>query len=329
MGETRDTRPLRVLLVDDHPLFTEALRTLLVDDARLEVVATAKTGREALRLAKSAVVDVVLMDMSMPVLDGLAATRRLRALDPAPRVIAVSGHTDDLSRAAALEAGAAAFLSKADARENLGDTIVRVWRAGRVGSVQRLYQREGAGRPPRVRWALEETGTPYEWVVMTPEEGRLEEHARRHPLGRVPVLETADGLLFESAALCLHVADSHPERELIPAPGSFARGQVYQWAFFAMTELEPRLIGAYMARRGGDPGAAAKADQRLEKAWRALAAALVEGAYLVGGEFTIADVIVGGVLENARKFDLLPDDDHVLAYLARLDERPAKQRAYA
>ncbi len=194
--------------------------------------------------------------------------------------------------------------------------------------MQRLYQREGAGRPPRVRWALEETGAPYEWVVMTPEEGRLEEHARRHPLGRVPVLETADGLLFESAALCLHVADSHPESGLIPAPGAFARAQVYQWAFFAMTELEPAVVGAYVAGRGGDAEAAAKAEQRLGKAWNALAAALGEGAYLVGGEFTIADVVVGGVLESARKFDLLPDDDRVLAYLARLDERPAKQRAY-
>jgi len=164
---------------------------------------------------------------------------------------------------------------------------------------------------------------------MTPEEGRGEEHARRHPLGRVPVLETVDGLLFESAALCLHVADSSPDSGLIPEPGAFARGQVYQWAFFAMTELEPALVGAYVARRGGDAEAAAKAERRLAKAWDALAAALEQDAYLVDGEFTIADVIVGGVLESARRFDLLPDDERVLTYLARLDERPAKQRAYA
>jgi DNA-binding NarL/FixJ family response regulator len=124
--ETLDSRPVRVLIVDDHQLFTEALRTLLDRDERLVVAGTAKTGREAILLAKSERVDVVLMDMSMPVLDGLAATRRLLALDQPPRVIAVSGHTDDLSRAAALEAGAAAFLSKADAHENLGDTILEV-----------------------------------------------------------------------------------------------------------------------------------------------------------------------------------------------------------
>ena len=62
-------------------------------------------------------------------LDGVAATRRLRALDPPPCVIAVSGHTDGLSRAAALEAGAAAFLSKDDVCQTLGDTILAI--AGR------------------------------------------------------------------------------------------------------------------------------------------------------------------------------------------------------
>jgi len=121
-----DTLPVRVLIVDDHQLFSESLRTMLDRDGRLEVVGTAKTGREALQVAKAAAVDVVLMDMSMPVLDGVAATRRLLALDPAPRVIALSGHTDTLSRAAALEAGASAFLSKTDVHENLGDTIVEV-----------------------------------------------------------------------------------------------------------------------------------------------------------------------------------------------------------
>jgi DNA-binding NarL/FixJ family response regulator len=120
------TPPVRVLIVDDHELFSAALRTMLDRDERLEVVATAKTGREALQFVKSEEIDVVLMDMSMPVLDGVAATRRLLALDPAPRVIAVSGHTDSLSRAAALEAGAAAFLSKTDVHKDLGDTIVEV-----------------------------------------------------------------------------------------------------------------------------------------------------------------------------------------------------------
>jgi DNA-binding NarL/FixJ family response regulator len=117
---------IRVLIVDDHELFTQALTSTLAHDSRFEVVGTAKTGREAVQLAKTAEADVVLMDMSMPVLDGLAATRRLLALDPAPRVIALSGHTDSLSQAAALESGAAAFLSKSEPLDTLTETIVGV-----------------------------------------------------------------------------------------------------------------------------------------------------------------------------------------------------------
>ena len=117
---------IRVLIVDDHELFTHALTATLEQDARFSVVGTAKTGREAVRLAKTARADVVLMDMSMPVLDGLAATRRLLELVPPPRVIALSGHTDKLSQTAALESGASVFLSKSEPFDTLTETIVDV-----------------------------------------------------------------------------------------------------------------------------------------------------------------------------------------------------------
>lgn len=118
--------PIRVLIVDDHELFTHALTSTLDQDERFEVVGTAATGRDAVRAARSTPVDVVLMDMSMPKLDGLAATRRLLALEPAPRVIVLSGHTDRLSQTAALESGASVFLSKSEPFETLTETIVSV-----------------------------------------------------------------------------------------------------------------------------------------------------------------------------------------------------------
>ena len=194
--------------------------------------------------------------------------------------------------------------------------------------MQRLYQREGAGRPVRVRWALEEAGSPYDYIVMDLETGRGEEHARRHPLGRVPALETDDGTLFESAALCLHIADLNPQAGLIPATGTHERGEVYQWAFFAMTELEPAMVRTIVTRRGSDPDETAKAEARLRKAADVLARVLAARGYLVGDRFTIADVVVGGVLESARQYDVLPDSSTVRSYLERLDSRPAKQRAY-
>ena len=121
-----EATPIRVLVVDDHRLFTHALTTVLLQDGRFEVVGTAATGREAVTLAKNARADVVLMDMSMPVLDGPAATRKLRSHDPPPQVIALSGHTDELSRTAALDAGASAFVTKSEAFDELVATILEV-----------------------------------------------------------------------------------------------------------------------------------------------------------------------------------------------------------
>ena len=115
-----------MLVVDDHQLFTHALTMVLELDGRFAVVGTAATGREAVTLAKRAEADVVLMDMSMPILDGPAATRRLVALEHAPKVIALSGHTDRPSQTAALESGASVFLPKSTAFETLTDTIVGV-----------------------------------------------------------------------------------------------------------------------------------------------------------------------------------------------------------
>jgi len=179
-----------------------------------------------------------------------------------------------------------------------------------------------------VRWALEEVGAPYEYVVMDKEVGHGEEHARRHPLGRVPVLESDEGLLFESAALCLHIADLHPDAGLIPAIGTHERAQVYQWAFFAMTELEPAMLRAYSARRGTDADATAAAEASLVKVFDVLGSALDGNTYVMGDRFTVADIVVGGVCESARKYDVLPDSPNVRAYLEHLDTRPAKQRAY-
>jgi DNA-binding NarL/FixJ family response regulator len=119
--------PIRVLVVDDHELFTHALTAVLDQDGRFEVVGAAATGREAVKLARSTEAEVVLMDMSMPVLDGPAATRRLVALEHAPCVIALTGHQDRLSRAAALEAGAAAFVTKSESFDELVATILETY----------------------------------------------------------------------------------------------------------------------------------------------------------------------------------------------------------
>ncbi len=189
-----------------------------------------------------------------------------------------------------------------------------------------LYAREKAGRPSRVRWALEEAGAEYGQTVMTLEQGDSDEHRRRHPWGRVPVLQTEDGNLWESAALCLQIADLYPDAQLIPAVGSYERGLVYQWTVFAMSELEATLMRLRRART--DKRDESEILKALESRRGAVAAALENAEYLVDDRFTVADIVVGGVLVVARRLDVLPEST-LTEYLARLEQRPARQRAYA
>jgi glutathione S-transferase len=192
----------------------------------------------------------------------------------------------------------------------------------------RVFHRERAGRPIRIVWTLEEVGAPYELTVMTREEGRGQEHLSRHPLARVPVLEDGEGFVFESAALCLHVADLNPEAGLVPAPGTHDRALVYQWTCYAPAELEPPLFEAW-TRADSDPDRAAAARERFSAAADAVAASLDGADYLVAGRFSVADIMVGSALmftTRAGISDLLPTT--LTDYIARLAQRPAFQRAF-
>ena len=103
---------IRILLADDQALFREGLHTLLALQPDLEVIGEASDGEEAVRLAARLHPDVVLMDLQMPVLDGVEATRRLHASQPACRVIALTTFDDDESVFEALRAGATGYLLK-------------------------------------------------------------------------------------------------------------------------------------------------------------------------------------------------------------------------
>lgn len=105
-------RTIRILLVDDQALFREGLRTLLASQRDLDVVGEAGDGEEALRQAARLQPDVVLMDLRMPLLDGVAATRRLRAMQPECRIIALTTFDDDEYVFEALRAGAVGYLLK-------------------------------------------------------------------------------------------------------------------------------------------------------------------------------------------------------------------------
>ncbi|MCL4868982.1 MAG: response regulator transcription factor [Anaerolineae bacterium] len=103
---------IRVLLVDDQALFREGLSTLLSVQADIEVIGEASNGEEALTQATALNPDVILMDLRMPVLDGAAATRRLRATHPQIKIIVLTTFDDDEHIFEALRAGAVGYLLK-------------------------------------------------------------------------------------------------------------------------------------------------------------------------------------------------------------------------
>jgi DNA-binding NarL/FixJ family response regulator len=123
---SRRFQELRVLIADDHRLFAESLRALLCQDERIEVVGIAETGTEAVRLATQLLPDVVLMDFSMPGLDGMQATRRIHDLDLPCRVLLLTGDQDEDVAAHALEAGAAGFVRKEQGAEVLREVFFEV-----------------------------------------------------------------------------------------------------------------------------------------------------------------------------------------------------------
>ena len=138
---------------------------------------------------------------------------------------------------------------------------------------------------------LEEIGEQYELTVMNWQQGSGDEHRARHPLGRVPVVQFDDGYVFESAAICLQLADLYPDAGLIAGLGTHARALAYQWSIFAPAEIEPPGIEAAMFREA-DPERAGKARARFFKAADAVAQRLDGGEYLVEGRFGVADVLV-------------------------------------
>jgi DNA-binding NarL/FixJ family response regulator len=115
---------VRVAIADDHALFAEALTAILASDDRLAVVGCAGNGVEAVELAATARPDVVLMDISMPVMDGFEATRLIRERHPETAVLMVSGSNSRLDVDRARRAGAAGYVTKDRIAVELVDAIV-------------------------------------------------------------------------------------------------------------------------------------------------------------------------------------------------------------
>ena len=123
---------IRILITDDHSVVRQGLRMFLGLDPELEVVGEASNGEEALRMARELEPDVVLMDLVMPVMDGITATEAIRAELPEVEVIALTSVLEDVSVSGAVRAGAIGYLLKNTEADELGRAI----KAAANGQVQ-------------------------------------------------------------------------------------------------------------------------------------------------------------------------------------------------
>ena len=121
-----DLMPIRILIADDHRLFAETLEAIIAVDGRVEVVGRARDGREAVQLTEELTPDVVLMDISMPVMDGIEAVREIRAREDGPAVLMLTGSNSRADVDRARQAGAAGYVTKDRIAAELIDAIVQV-----------------------------------------------------------------------------------------------------------------------------------------------------------------------------------------------------------
>lgn len=142
---------LRVLIADDHPVFRDGIRALLEATPGVAVVGEATTGHEAILLAQELNPDLILMDVQMPGLNGIDATRRIVAAQPHIRVLVVTMFEDDASVFAAMRAGARGYVLKDATKEELRRAILAVGNGEAIFSqaiATRLIAYFAAPRPP-------------------------------------------------------------------------------------------------------------------------------------------------------------------------------------
>ena len=185
-------------------------------------------------------------------------------------------------------------------------------------------------RSAMVHWLLEEIGEPYEVHLLHLRRGENREPAYLaiNPMGKVPALRHGEAVVTESAAICLYLADAFPQAGLTVPVGDPRRGPFLKWLFFGPGVLEPAVTDRAFKRVEAPPrGTLGYGD--FDTTMDVLENALANGPYLLGEQFTAADVVVGGTLRWGMLFELIPKRPEFVAYAGRLAARPALQRAEA
>jgi len=179
-----------------------------------------------------------------------------------------------------------------------------------------------------VHWMLEEIGEPYDLHLLSlkKEDNRAPAYLAVNPMGKVPALKHGDVVVTESAAICLYLADAFPQAGLTVPIGDPRRGVFLKWLFFGPSCLEPAMTDRAFKRAEAPPRAALGYGD-YETTMGAVAKAVEPGPYLLGEQFSAADVVIGSTLRWGMLFKIVPERTEFLAYTGRLTERPAFKRA--
>jgi glutathione S-transferase len=184
-------------------------------------------------------------------------------------------------------------------------------------------------RSIRALWMLEEIGCPYTLNIVDIRAGQGRDPAYRalNPHGKVPTLVHDGAVIPDSTAILLYLADLFPEARLAPPPGDPRRGPYFAWMTYTTGVIEP----AFTARHHGHDY------EPRSVAWGAyedMTKHLQQGAataapFLLGEDFTAADILIGGAIQYGMQLGLLPRTEAFEGYTAAVIARPAHQRALA
>ena len=190
-----------------------------------------------------------------------------------------------------------------------------------------------ASRTFRALWMMEEVEADYEYIELDLKRGDLKGDAYRalNPLGKMPTLVDGQLVLFESGAILNYLAERFPDRKLIPPVGSAERPLYHQWCCFILTELEQGLWTAgkhtfVLPEAKRVPAMVQRGYEEFSEAAGTLAVALGDREYLVGDQFTAADILAAHTLNWASKWEVPLGHANLEIYLERLKQRPAFQR---
>jgi glutathione S-transferase len=190
---------------------------------------------------------------------------------------------------------------------------------------------------------LEELGVPFELVLIDRVNSahKSPEYLKLNPTGRIPTLIDGDLVLHETAAICLHLVDMHPEAGFAPAPGTVERAEFYKWLAYLSNTVQPEIITYYYSHRLADDEACAAqvkkhAEARLAEMFDLIEDALADnhakqrGPFLLGAHYTAVDPYLAMLSRWTRVMDKpARNRQHLGKYLATIFERPAVQRTFA